>query len=274
MNKGIVYIASGKKYARWALRSVISLRQNGGRAGKLPVHIYFLGSYFYEDHFNDLGCTCLRHAFDAALSPTQNHRKCKGDVMQIIPFDKYIMIDADTFIQNDFIEMFDEIPDDGVAGIEDGNFESHLQMGKFLFIKGSVKNPREFIQECLNVDYGDDSSSFPPYYNVGVIGWSSVASSQVGNELFDLLSKLQNNPNYNSHDEQLPINSILYHRKIPAVVVDPVYNYTKSRLKKNRNNGTHNQVASTIRIIHNKSCVESDWINAEPVEKELKKMTG
>jgi len=272
MNKGIVYIVGGKKYARWALRSVISLRQNGGQAGQLPVHVHFLGDYFYEDHFNLLGCTCLHHEFDSELSGTQNHRKCKGSVMQEVPFDKYIMIDADTFVQNDFIDMFNQIPDEGVAGIEDGNFESHLQMGKFLFIKGKVDNPGAFIKECLDVDYEDQNDSFPPYYNVGVIGWSYSASCKVGKDLFTLLDKLQKLPNYNAHDEQLPMNSILYHYKIPSVAICPTYNYTKSRLKKNRKNGTHEEIKGTVKVIHNKSCIESDWINARSVEEVLDRL--
>lgn len=272
MNKGIVYIISGKKYTRWALRSIISLRQNGGQAGKLPVHVHFLGDYFYEDHLNNLGCTCLHHEFDDKLSPTQNHRKCKGTVMQEVPFDKYVMIDADTFVQNDFIDMFDKIPDEGVAGIEDGNFESHLQMGEFLFIKGKVKDSRQFIKEQLKVDYGDENKSFPPYYNVGIIGWSYTASYQVGEELFNLLDRLQQNPNYNPHDEQLPMNSILHHKNIPAVAISPLYNYTKSRLKKNRLQDKHEDIKNKIKIIHNRSCIESEWIDAKPVEDVLKRM--
>ncbi len=272
VNKGIIYIISGQKYARWALRSIISLRQNGGEAGKLPVHVHFLGEYIYEDQLNSLGCTCHYHDLNKDLSMTQNHRKCKGSVMNGISFDKYIMIDADTFVQNDFIDMFNRIPNDGVTGIEDGNFDSHLQMGKFLFIKGKVDDAREFIKNCLRVDYGITDDSFPPYYNVGVIGWSSGASHIVGEELFKLLSTLQKNPNYNSHDEQLPMNSILYHHKIPANTIDPTYNYTKSRLKKNKMKGIHDEIKESIKIIHNKSCIESDWINPKPVEEELERL--
>ena len=55
--------------------------------------------------------------------------------MQEVPFDRYIMIDADTFIQGDFYDMFNLIPKNGVAGIKDGNFENHLQMAKFLFAR-------------------------------------------------------------------------------------------------------------------------------------------
>lgn len=274
MNKGIIYIVSGQKYARWALRSVISLRLNGGESGKLPVNIHFLGNYVYEDQFNSLGCCCIKHELNKDLSLKQNHRKFKSLIMQETFFDKYVMIDADTYIQNDFIGMFDQIPPNGVAGIEDGNFKNYLQMAKLLFVKGKVDNLRDFVKECLHVDYGDTSISFPPYYNVGVIGWSKTASNVVGYTLYRLLEHLQKKENYNSHDEQLPINVILHHKGIPAIAINPIYNYTKSRLKKNIKNKTHKSIKDSIKIIHNKSCIESSWINPKPVEDTLKELIG
>jgi len=268
MNKGIVYIIGGKKYARWALRSVISLRLNGGRAGKMPVFVYFMGKYIYEDAFNDLGCSCMQISEE---DPSRSvHRRSKAAVMATIPFDKYIMIDADTYIQNDFYDMFDLIPDDGIAGIEDGNFESHLQMAKFLFVKGKVQNVRQFALDTLDVDYGADYE-FPPYFNVGVIGLSQSASKTMGKHLSPLLGKLQKNENYNPHDEQLPMNSVMYRFNIPAIAIDPLFNYTKSRTAKNRKSGLHETIKNQIKIIHNKSCIESDWIDNRNVETLLNK---
>jgi len=271
MNKGIVYIIGGKRYARWALRSVISLRENGGRAGQMPVHVYFMGDYIYEDEFNDMSCSCIQVSEE---KPSRNvHRRSKAIVMETIPFDKYIMIDADTYIQNDFYDMFDLIPDDGIAGIEDGNFESHLQMAKFLFVKGKVGDVRQFALDTLNVDYGSDKT-FPPYFNVGVIGLSRGASKIMGKRLLPLLERLQKNENYNPHDEQLPMNSVMHRFNIPAVAIDPLFNYTKSRTAKNRKSGLHEKIKDRIKIIHNKSCIESDWIDNTRVETLLKERTN
>ena len=193
--------------------------------------------------------------------------------MQTVPFDNYIMIDADTYIQNDFYEMFDLIPENGVAGIEDGNFESHLQMAKFLFVKGKVPSVNDFIIDTLDVDYSRDAV-FPPYFNVGVIGLSQKASCTMGKHLFPLLEKLQTNEHYNPHDEQLPMNAVMFRHGIPAIAIDPIFNYTKSRMVKNRKGGLHEEVKNKVKIIHNKRCIESDWINNISVEKALAKMVG
>jgi lipopolysaccharide biosynthesis glycosyltransferase len=268
MNRGIIYIIGGKKYAEWTLKSIISLRRNGGGAGELPVHIHFIGKYEFEEIFNQLGCTCILHASDEMSHHV--HRKTKSIVMEKhIPFDQYIMIDADTFVQGDFMDMFDLIPEGGVAGIEDGNFQSHLQMAEFLFLRKKKGRPvRELVKEMLNVDYGAEEQ-FPPYFNVGVIGFSREASAAVGAPLFDLLYNLSKNDHYNPHDEQLPMNSIFHRQQIPAVAVDPIFNYTRSRMRKNKKLGIHDTVKGNVRIIHNRHYPkEADWIDLASVNKE------
>lgn len=269
MNNGIIYIVGGHKYARWTLRSVLSLKQNAKHAGQLPIHVHFMGDPIYENQLNNLGCTCICHPMNKNLSGTQNHRKTKAEVMQSIVFEKYVMIDADTFVQGDFIDMFDQIPRDGIAGIIDGNFQSHLQMAKFLFIKGKVDDIRKFVLEVTGVDYGL-SENFPPYFNVGVIGMAKKASCKLGEKLFPLLDKLQQNPNYNPHDEQLPMNAIMYLEEIPAIAVDPIYNYTRSRMKANIKSGLHETVKDNVRIIHNRHFPkEATWVDQSKVNKEL-----
>lgn len=272
MNKGIVYIIGGKKYAKWALQSVLSLKRNGGRAGQQPVHIYFLGELFYEDHFNDLGCSVIPREVDV---PSHHaHRKLKSIVMQEIPFEKYVMIDADTFVQGDFYEMFDLIPDRGVAGIEDGNFESHLQMAQFLFLTKHAKGKdvRSTVHKMLDVDYGIEAD-FPPYFNVGVIGMSQSASQIIGNKLYDLLVELSQNKMYNTHDEQLPMNSIMHKNNIPAIAVDPIFNYTRSRMRKNIKLGIHDEVKDNVLIIHNRHYPkEADWVDVKRVHEACDRM--
>lgn len=273
MNKGIVYIIGGKKYAQWALRSILSLRQNGGRAGKQPVHIHFLGDLFFEDQFNDLGCSVIPHNVDASHHA---HRKLKSMVMQEVPFDRYVMIDADTFIQGDFYGLFDLIPENGVAGIEDGNFESHLQMAKFLFL---TKHAKELpvcstVKDMLGVDYSTEEK-FPPYFNVGVIGLAHSASTTIGKELYPLLVKLSENKCYNTHDEQLPMNSIMHLHNISAIAVDPIYNYTRSRMKNNKKKGIHDQIKENVLIVHNRHYPkEADWINMKPVNESFDAIMG
>lgn len=266
MNKGIVYIVGGRKYSKWTLQSILSLRKNGGRAGQQPVHIHFLGEPFFEDHFNDLGCSIIHHH----NAPSHHaHRKLKSVVMHEIPFDKYIMIDADTFIQGDFYELFDLIPENGVAGIEDGNFESHLQMAKFLFVTKHAKGDiRSLVKEMLGVDYGA-KESYPPYFNVGVIGLTKSASKTIGRELYLLLVKLSENKAYNTHDEQLPMNAIMHLNGIPAIAVDPAFNYTRSRMRKNKKLGKHDKIKDKVCIIHNRHYPkEADWVNVKRIHEE------
>lgn len=278
MNKGIVYIIGGRKYAKWALQSILSLRRNGGRAGQQPIHIHFIGKLFFTDQFNDLGCSVIPHDVDA---PSHHaHRKLKSVVMQEVPFDRYIMIDADTFIQGDFYELFDLIPENGVAGIEDGNFESHLQMAKFLFLTKHANvyylrgmgDTRSLVKEMLGVDYST-KEDFPPYFNVGVIGLTKSASITIGEKLYPLLVKLSGDKNYNTHDEQLPMNSIMHLNNIPAIAVDPVFNYTRSRMRKNKKLGKHDGIKNGVRIIHNRHYPkEADWVNVDVIHKECENL--
>lgn len=271
MNKGIIYIIGGRKYVKWALQSILSLRRNGGRAGQQPVHIHFIGEPFFADQFNDLGCSVIPH--DVDVPSHHAHRKLKSIVMQEIPFDRYVMIDADTFVQGDFYELFDLIPKDGVAGIEDGNFESHLQMAKFLFVTKHAKGDiRPLVKEMLGVDYGS-KESYPPYFNVGVIGLTKSASITIGRELYPLLVKLSENKAYNTHDEQLPMNSIMHLNGISAIAVDPVFNYTRSRMRKNKKLGQHDGIKDGVRVIHNRHYPkEADWVNVDVIHKECERL--
>ena len=131
---------------------------------------------------------------------------------------------------------------------------------------------REDVKEMLGVDYESDED-FPPYYNVGVLGLSKHGSCIIGQKLLPLLTALQKDSRYSSHDEQLPLNSIMHHHDILGVAIDPVFNYTKSRMKKNKALCTHNMIKDKVRIIHNRRCIESDWIDPEPVEIDLKRLT-
>ncbi len=271
MNKGIVYIIGGRKYAKWALQSILSLRRNGGRAGQQPVHIHFLGELFFEDQFNDLGCSVIPHNTDASHHA---HRKLKSMVMQEVPFDRYVMIDADTFIQGDFYDLFDLIPENGVAGIEDGNFESHLQMAKFLFLNKTAKgqDARLLVQTMLKVDYGA-KEDFPPYFNVGVIGMTKPASITIGKKLYPLLVELSEIIFYNPHDEQLPMNSIMHLNGIPTIAVDPIYNYTRSRMRNNKKKGIHDETKDNVRVIHNRHYPkEADWVDVGSIHKECEEL--
>lgn len=275
MSKGIVYIIGGRKYAKWALQSIVSLRQNGGRAKLLPIHVHFIEQIEFEEVFNYFGCTCILHKTTSGMSH-HVHRLFKSLIMKEVPFDKYVMIDADTFVQGDFYDMFELIPEDGVAGIEDGNFKSHLQMARFLFLTkyADKKNVRNIVKELLGVDYGA-KETFPPYYNVGVIGFSAHASQMIGRELFPLLEKLSKNKLYNQHDEQLPMNAIMHHKKIHGISIDPIYNYTRSRMKNNKKKGIHDNVRENIRIIHNRHYPnEADWIDLKSIQEQIEQIVS
>lgn len=274
MNKGIVYIIGGKKFSRWTLRSVISLRQNGGEAGKLPVHIHFIGDYYYEDKFNSLGCTCVRHSYDGKESFSPLHRRYRSVIMQETPFDKFVMLDSDTFVQGEFIDFFSLTPDEGIAGAEDGKFENHLQMARTFFLKKKlpIEETRKETLRLLNVDYGA-KENFPTYYNCGSVCFSKKASAAIGAELIKVLESIQGDPLYYTHDDQLPFNSVVHRLGIEAASVNPIYNYTKSRMNKNKGLGTHDKIKSDVRIIHNRRCIDSDWIQKEPIEKILKQLT-
>lgn len=274
MNRGILYIIGGKKFSRWTLRSVISLRQNGGEAGSLPVHIHFLGDCYYEEQFNKLTCTCIQHKIDPKDSFTCLHRRYRSQIMQEVPFDKFVMLDSDTYVQGDFIEFFKLTADDGIGGAEDGKFENHLQMARNFFLKKklSTENARKETLRLLKVDYGG-KEEFPVYYNCGSVCFSKSASNKIGRELIQVLESIQDDPIYNTHDDQLPFNSVVHRLGIKAASLNPIFNYTKSRMLKNKRLNLHDKVKNDVRIIHNRRCIESDWIVKDSVEAILKELT-
>lgn len=270
MNKGIVYIIGGNKFSRWTLRSVISLRRNGGEAGKLPVHIHFIGETYYTDQFNSLGCTCMRYPNNGKESFSPLHRRYRSIIMQETPFDKFVMLDSDIFIQGDFIDFFNLTPDEGIAGAEDGNFESHLQMARTFFLKKklSIDETRKETLRLLNVDYGA-KEKFPTYYNCGSVCFSKKASARIGVELIKVLESIQDDPLYYTHDDQLPFNSVVHRLGIEAASVDPIYNYTRSRMRKNKKLGKHDKIKERVCIIHNRHYPkEADWVNVDVIHKE------
>ena len=272
MNQGIVYIVGGKKYAKLALTSVLSLRKNGGRASSSTVQIHFMGEFEFKEQFEKLGCICIKHSLNKISHST--HRKLRFTYNT--SFDRYIMLDADTFIQGDFYDIFNLIPENGIAGVEDGNFENHLQMAKFLFLTkyADKKNVRNIVKEMLGVDYGLQEN-FPLYCNGGMIGISSYASILLEKKILPLLEKISSDKRYNIHDDQLPMNAIIYLNNIQIVAIDPTYNYTRSRMKKNKKLNIHDNIKKNIKIIHNRRYEkESDWIEFSSIKKELEQLLG
>jgi len=257
------------------MQSVLSLRRNGGLAGKLPVHIHFLGDCYFVDQFNELACTCIHHPRENPKeSFTCLHRRHRSVIMQETPFEKFVMLDSDTFIQGDFIDFFKLTPDNGIGGAEDGNFESHLQMARNFFLRKKIpmQETQEEVKRLLNVDYGE-KKDFPVYYNCGSVCFSKSASAKIGAELVKVLEKIQDEKIYNTHDDQLPFNSVVHRLGIEAASLNPIFNYTRSRMKKNKNKGIHDKIKSDVKIIHNRHYPkEADWVNVQSIHEECERL--
>jgi len=94
MNKeqGVIYIATGEKFAAMAVQSAKSLKLH---CPDLPVHI-----------FTD--CDAASHnCFDSSTIIPDPHRRSKLDYIFETPYQKTLYLDADTRICEDITHMFD-----------------------------------------------------------------------------------------------------------------------------------------------------------------------
>jgi len=90
--EGILYIATGAKYIRAAVRSAESVRRHSPSLG---IHLYA----DWPDHGFDFGRS--PHPFTSVATVDQPHRRSKVDYMSRSPFDRTLYLDSDTMLNAD-----------------------------------------------------------------------------------------------------------------------------------------------------------------------------
>ena len=285
-DRAVIYCVLGDKYAKMAFKSASSLRKNAEAMANIPIYVYHIGdSFFLKESFDELGCRSIGidpmkvresipvkapcywcdswiHPVTTDLSNTQRSRLTRALIMVSPPSVRNVMLDADTFVQNDFTGLFDLMQKGGVVGVEDGNFDSHLGMAKRLFFKKKVNDSAKFIKEHLGVDYSiKPPSRYAPYFNMGVFGFHACQNTRsLGAWWWNKMLELYEVPEHDPFDDQLLMNAGLTQFKIPTISVNPIFNYTRSRMKNNMKSGLHEKVKDQVRIIHNRRLGECEWI--------------
>ena len=95
--QGVLYIASGKKYIRAAIRSAKSVRKF---CSELPIHLY---SDWQNYSFNFDISTFPFSSVEKIIDP---HRRSKVDYLAKTPFDQTLYLDTDTALNADIRDMF------------------------------------------------------------------------------------------------------------------------------------------------------------------------
>jgi len=95
--QGILYITTGKKYIRDALRSAQSARQI---SPELPIHL-FADYQNYDFNFDD-----SPHPFSSLGQIDQPHRRSKVEYLAQTPFERTLYLDSDTRLNADVSGIF------------------------------------------------------------------------------------------------------------------------------------------------------------------------
>ena len=97
ITRGILYIATGEKYIRAAIRSAETVRKNCP-----DIAIHFYGDWQnYIFQFED-----SPYPFSSVEKITDPHRRSKVDYMSKTPFDHTLYLDTDTALNADISELF------------------------------------------------------------------------------------------------------------------------------------------------------------------------
>ena len=220
MNKGFIYIISNQDQAQMALYSVLSLRLNGGQLSKLPIMMYQIHRYYYEDFFNEAGVVINLVPMTGIMSEVKQSRLTKALMMHYQPFDKYILLDPRAFITKDFSQFLNRI-DNNIVGVEE-YFPSILEYAKGIY----GDNARQILIDIYGVDY-NAKATFPPLYNLNILGLTNNVSKEISRQLLAFYKDAFENPLYKG-DEQFALNSILFKIGISCLKMNHIFNYCQT----------------------------------------------
>lgn len=98
IEKGVLYIATGKKYVQAAIRSALTVRKH---CPDLPIH-------FFTDapNYSAFGFEFATSPFSSVAVMENAHRRSKVDYMAHSPFDHTLYLDTDTAMNADISDMF------------------------------------------------------------------------------------------------------------------------------------------------------------------------
>ena len=98
MTQGVLYIATGKKYAQAAVLSAKTVRMH---CPGLDIHLY-TDSQCYDD----FGFEESVHPFTSVGKIENPHRRSKVEYMSLTPYDWTLYLDTDTALNADISDMF------------------------------------------------------------------------------------------------------------------------------------------------------------------------
>jgi hypothetical protein len=97
MMDGVLYICTGEKYIRAAMRSALTVRKF---CPGLPIHLYA----DWQDHGFDFDRSL--HPFTSVGKIENPHARTKVDYMALTPFERTLYLDTDTALNADIRDMF------------------------------------------------------------------------------------------------------------------------------------------------------------------------
>lgn len=204
MNQGIVYVTYGKEYSDYSLLSVASVRKINTNFGKLPIIINQIDRYYNTNELNLYSCPIILSEMNTGKN---EHIKCcliaRASIMLNSPFDKYLLMHADTKFMSDVSYLLDKC-ETFIATRHNNSIGALLDRidDKWIDILSGVIGYDIWLHADLRL------------INTGVIALSKFGKI-VGGKLLNIYKSITNNSFYNdSMIESLLLTLLLNKEKI------------------------------------------------------------
>jgi hypothetical protein len=185
-SRGILYVATGKKYINMAIRSAQSVRQY---CPGLNIHLF---ADWQETGF-DLESTT--YPFTSVGTVENAHSRSKVDYMSLSPFDKTIYMDTDTRVKEDITDLFQLLDRFDIALAH-----AHLRVSR-------LQRWKNQIPDCF------------PQFNSGVIVYSQK-EMVIG--LLDQWKEAYHQAGFKS--DQITLRECLWLSELRIATLPPEYN--------------------------------------------------
>lgn len=254
MNKGIMYISYGKKYALYTLRSIISIRTLDFKISKIPIIPFQIDQVYYVDALNDLSCPVFSSKFNIANNLIDKNRAIlitRALSLKNNPFDKFILSNSDMIYHDDFSYLFDKCDNNTckIVAIK-SNFSFHDLLSNY-----DRKHLQMLILETIGVNIDEIPVDFPVIDN-SLLVFNSELSKLISDYLIEIYKSIKFEKFYGSFMiEAILLTLLCYRNKIRVAYVNNDYN---SRILSDRTKIHHSKETKLERVTSKLLEIEHD----------------
>jgi hypothetical protein len=225
--RGIVYIVDGVFHdlLRFSLHTLRQLPEHAS----LPVTIYTfqdLDVSFASDVTQVCRVNDTINGVALGSEPNRRHRILRASLYAgLSPYDTTLCLDADTLVYQDVSPLFNMVEQTGVdvAAVSEPYFPGIEPLRYFFGWPDAIDEISALskVSELLEIDY--PNAVDVPYFNAGVI---CGRAGPWGAEWLRLLTKLEDVPNINTCDSQLPLQAAIIRVRPKYLLLSPAWNFS------------------------------------------------